>query len=361
MPQFQIDRQQFALGRIVEDGLPAAPLAPGAIRVKIERFGYSANNLTYAVTGEQLGYWGFFPAAGTDAQGWGMTPVWGFGTVAASNCPDVPVGERLFGFFPPASHVDLLAQGVKPHVLFDGSAHRAALPPAYNRYSRVAAEPGYQSAQDEARMLLTPLYLTGFAIAAWLGEQGDFGAQRVLVLSASSKTSIGLAYALAARADAPPSTGATSARNRDFVAGLGLYAETLDYDALESIDPSIPTVVVDMAGNPALRARLRSHLGAALRRSVLVGMTHWAEGIGEGTREPDTEFFFAPSHIQRLRQSWGEAAFAQRSGAFLAQSIGSSLQWLRFTRVEGLGGLADLHPAVCAGLVPPEQGLIIAP
>ncbi|MES3025785.1 MAG: DUF2855 family protein [Pseudomonadota bacterium] len=365
MSQFQIDRQQFAHSRVVEDGLAHEPLAAGTVRVRIERFGYSANNLTYAVTGDRLGYWGFFPAAAADAdaaaQTWGMTPTWGFGTVESSDCAEIPVGERLFGFFPPATHVDLLPQGIKRHVLFDGAAHRAKLPPAYNRYSRVAAEPGYDAAQDEARMLLTPLYLTGFAIAAWLGEQNDFGARRVLVLSASSKTSIGLAYALAERGDAPPVVAATSGRNRDFVAGLGLYAETVDYDSLEHLDPSIPTVVVDMAGDPALRARLRAHLGGALRRSVLVGLTHWDQGAADGEREPDSEFFFAPTHVQRFRHSWGEAAFAQRTGAFLRQSIGRSLGWLRFTRVVGLAGLAELYPAVCAGQVPPEQGLIIAP
>ncbi|PWF46034.1 DUF2855 family protein [Massilia glaciei] len=361
MSQFQIDRQNFANGRVVEDGLAEAPLAPGAARVRIERFGYSSNNLTYAVTGEMLGYWGFFPPAEADAQGWGMTPTWGFGTVEASDCAEIAVGERLFGFFAPATHVDLLPQGVKRHALFDGSAHRAHLPPAYNRYSRVAAEPGYDAAQDEARMLLTPLYITGFAIAAWLGEQGHFGARRVLLLSASSKTSIGLAYALAENGDAPPVVGATSGRNRDFVAGLGLYAETVDYDALEDLDPSIPTVVVDMAGNPALRARLHAHLGGALLRCVLVGMTHWEQGTVNGDAEADTEFFFAPTHVERFRKSWGDAVFAQRTGAFLAQSIGRSLSWLRFTRVVGLAGLAEVHPAVCAGTVPPEQGLIVAP
>ncbi|HYW57148.1 MAG TPA: DUF2855 family protein [Polaromonas sp.] len=361
MSQFQIDRQQFAHGRVVEDGLSAAPLATGAGRVRIERFAYSANNLTYAVTGEQLGYWGFFPPAGADAEGWGMTPTWGFGVVQSSNCAEVPVGERLFGFFPPATHVDLLPQGVKPHALSDGSPHRAKLPPAYNRYSRVAAEPNHDPAQDNARMLLTPLYLTGFAIAAWLSEQGDFGARRVLLLSASSKTSIGLAYALAARGDAPEIIGATSARNLDFVSSLGLYAHTVNYDTLEGLDPSIPTVVVDMAGNSELRARLRTHLGGALRRSVLVGMTHWTPGEKTDGTEPDSEFFFAPSHVQRLRQSWGEAKFAQRSGAFLLQSITLSQRWLRFTHVAGLDKLAELHPAVCSGRVAPEQGLIVAP
>ncbi|MBA3595733.1 MAG: DUF2855 family protein [Polaromonas sp.] len=76
----------------------------------------------------------------------------------ASNCAEVPVGERLFGVFPAASHIDLLPLGIKPHALSDGSVHRAKLPSAYNRYSRVAVEPTYDPAQDNARMLLTPLY-----------------------------------------------------------------------------------------------------------------------------------------------------------------------------------------------------------
>jgi hypothetical protein len=58
----------------------------------------TANNITYAVLGDELKYWQLFPAP----TGFGNIPVRGFGEVIASKHPNVPMGERLFGYFPMA-------------------------------------------------------------------------------------------------------------------------------------------------------------------------------------------------------------------------------------------------------------------
>jgi len=47
-------------------------LADGALRLKIESFSVTANNITYAVIGDMFGYWNFFPAEGA----WGVVPMW---------------------------------------------------------------------------------------------------------------------------------------------------------------------------------------------------------------------------------------------------------------------------------------------
>lgn len=54
--------------------------------------------------------WRVFPmlqAVGTPDPAWGCISVWGFGKVIESRCPDVVTGERLYGYFPMTSHVDL--------------------------------------------------------------------------------------------------------------------------------------------------------------------------------------------------------------------------------------------------------------
>ena len=63
--------------------------------MKVERFAFTANNITYALAGDQLKYWHLFPAP----QGFGNIPVWGFGDVIASKHPNISEGERLFGYF----------------------------------------------------------------------------------------------------------------------------------------------------------------------------------------------------------------------------------------------------------------------
>ena len=52
------------------------------MQLRVERFGLTANNVTYGAFGDQLGYWQFFAAP----EGWGRIPVWGFGEVVASRC-----------------------------------------------------------------------------------------------------------------------------------------------------------------------------------------------------------------------------------------------------------------------------------
>ena len=48
--------------RVVDVPLP--PLGDGALRLRMESFSVTANNVTYAVVGDAFGYWNFFPGEG---------------------------------------------------------------------------------------------------------------------------------------------------------------------------------------------------------------------------------------------------------------------------------------------------------
>lgn len=360
MQQFQVRRSNFSEHRLVD--APATALADGQVRGRIERFAYTANNVTYAAAGDTLGYWQFFPPADDSDGKWGMTPVWGFAEVSESTHPEVPVGERLFGYWPPAQEWVLQPERVGAQRLFDGAPHRAKLPPTYNAYNRVAAEPGYDSAMDAYRMLLWPLYVTSFCLCDALEQAAYYGAEQVLILSASSKTSIGLAQGLAGTVDAPAVVGVTSARNLQFVKDLGIYDQAVAYDDVAMLDGSQATAIVDMSGNSALLATLMQQFGDALKQCVLVGMTHWDAAGGQGVAaDPRSHFFFAPGHIQKRVADWGADGFADKSQAFLAAGVEQSTAWLQRTAVRGLEALAAKYPDICAGTVPPEQGLIVTP
>jgi len=160
---FQTSRNNIADSRTVK--AVVAALATGEVLMSVDHFALTANNITYGVAGDSIGYWQFFPAtdeAGASVSEWGCIPVWGFADVVVSSHPDVPVGERFYGYFPMASHVTLKPEKVSQHGMVDGAAHRAELPVVYNQYVRCSADASYVVDQEAEQMLYRPLFTTSF-------------------------------------------------------------------------------------------------------------------------------------------------------------------------------------------------------
>ena len=362
MSQFQIRKDDFLTQRLVPLGADAtnSPLAPGQIRLAVDSFSFTANNITYAAAGDMLGYWQFYPPVGEDSLGWGVIPVWGFADVVDSCCDQITVGERLFGYFPPATQVVMQPAQISEHRLMEGSAHRAELPPAYNSYTRIPKGAGFDKRSEAERMLLWPLHITSFCLWDALKEKQWHQAQQIIILSASSKTSTGLAYALANDPDAPPAVALTSSHNLPLVKQLEIYQHAIAYDQLDQINTGLPTVIVDMSGNSALLKQLAQRLGENLNYTIRVGLTHWDESQGDaGLDHAKSEFFFVPTYIQKRMQDWGPQKFSERSERFLHASAAWSRNWLKIRTVEGLSGLAKIYPDICQGKLAADEGVIV--
>jgi hypothetical protein len=125
---------------------PVHDLKTGEVLLKVDKFAFTANNVTYAAFGEAMHYWDFFPAP----EGWGRVPVWGFADVVASKHDGIAVGERVFGYLPMSTCLVVRPEHVKASGFVDASPHRAALAIVYNQYNRVAADPGYVAASSMA-------------------------------------------------------------------------------------------------------------------------------------------------------------------------------------------------------------------
>src|SRR5262249_28087296 len=64
----------------------------GEVLVKLEKFGLTSNNVTYAALGDSLPYLRFFPVFDpARAAAWGCPPVWGMARIVASNHEGLPV------------------------------------------------------------------------------------------------------------------------------------------------------------------------------------------------------------------------------------------------------------------------------
>src|SRR6202171_5626552 len=208
---FIVARHDLQQCKLIETHLPDATALPeDALLIKIDRFAFTANNITYAVLGDQLKYWQLFPAP----EDFGNIPVWGFGDVIASNHPGVAVGERLFGYFPMATHLVIEAADVSKRPLRAPAAHRQGVAPVYNAYARVGGDPAFAGRQGDYQALLRPLFMLSFLVDDFLNENAFYGARSVMLSSASSKTAFGLAHLLQ-REDIRV-IGLTSTANADY-------------------------------------------------------------------------------------------------------------------------------------------------
>lgn len=211
-------------------------------------------------------------------------------------------------------------------------------------------------------MLLSPLHLTSFCIWDALQDKDWHGAKQVIILSASSKTSTGLGYALQADKNAPTIIGVTSKRNLATVKSLKLYDQSTTYDAIGEIDSTIPTVIVDMSGNGDIMLALHTQLGDNMKWCINVGFTHWDKASPKpkkGIITERSEFFFAPGHIQKRLKEWGPAVFDQKSAAFMMKAAAKTKEWLTFKKIDGLEEMAKIHQVVCEGKIPANEGLIV--
>jgi NADPH:quinone reductase-like Zn-dependent oxidoreductase len=356
---FEVGRNDLRQTRLVRGSIDAEAAAQaGKAVLALDHFALTANNITYAAFGDQMSYWNFFPAA----DGYGRIPVWGFADVVASGVEGLAVGERVFGYFPMSSHLVVEPGRLSPKRFVDQSAHRQGLSPVYNTYERVSGDPAYAPAQEAAQMILRPLVMTSYLIADFFEDNTFFGARQVLVISASSKTSLGLAFCLKRLAAAGISViGLTSARNKAFVEGTGYYDKVVTYDAVSSLDASIPTAYVDMAGSVDLLKQIHGHFGEQIVYACRVGGTHWEDLAGRlelpGARP---KFFFAPDQIAKRHKDWGPGGLEQRFAGVWGGLLGSVDSWLKVRRVKGPEAVEAAYRDTLEGRVPPEEGLVLS-
>mgnify|MGYP000860316355 CR=1 FL=1 len=350
--------------RTLED----APLSAGQVRVAVQRFALTANNITYAAFGDAMHYWDFFP---TPDPAWGVVPVWGFGDVVQSLHPGVAVGERLYGYFPMGDQLVLQPQHLSPSGFSDSAPHRAALHGVYNQYLRCDTDPMYSRETEDLQALLRPLFTTSWLIDDFLADNAFFGCAGdaahpgvMLLSSASSKTAYGTAFMLAQRTGIRV-VGLTSPANLAFCESLGCYQQVLGYEALDTLAADTPCIYIDFAGNAGLRSAVH-HRFAQLAYSCAIGGTH-VEQLG-GARDlpgPKASLFFAPAQIKKRRTEWGAQVLAERLlqawQSFLTRVSDPQSPWLEVQQHRGPAALQAVYQAVLAGRSDPRTGHMVRP
>jgi hypothetical protein len=362
MTDFLVKRDDLRECRVAEGAAPE--IEPGQALLRIDTFGLTSNNVTYAVFGEAMNYWDFFP---TDEEGWGRVPMWGFAEVERSEADGVEAGTRLFGYLPPSSHLVVVPADAGEAGFVDASPHRAVLPSAYHRYLATSADPFYRPDTEEIQMLLRPLFFTSFLIDDQLDDEGLAARGPVLISSASSKTAIAAAFLLARR-DGVELVGLTSPRSVEFVEGLGIYDRTVAYDAIGSLERG-PATFVDIAGDGDVRRAIHSRYGDALVHSMAVGMTHWEdsgvaprEGLGADAGElpgPRPKLFFAPDRVSKRSEDWGRTGLESRVAEAWHPFCEWTAAWLETIPGEGFEAVRASYLDVLEGRVDPKHAHVL--
>ena len=363
MRQLQTLKSDLSKTRIVET--KDSDIQEEEISVSIESFAFTSNNVTYGVAGDTIGYWQFFKTIKDTNNEWGCIPVWGFAKIIKSNIEELNVGERLFGYFPPGDILNLKPVKVTDQGFADGKEHRKDLPAVYNSYLRLSGDVNYDNKLDDIRSLLFPLHITSFCICDALEYDAYFGAEQIIVISASSKTAIGLAQGLQEASSAPSIIGLTSQKNLDFVKNLRCYDEVITYDRLSDISLNLKSVMIDMVGSREILGTLHGSLADKMLKCLTVGMTHWdnevtaEDALGHAMLRERTEFFFAPAHIQKRVKDWGHEGYNQKTNEFMKTRSIQSSDWMQVKKIKGLEDFISTYEKFVSGDVNPNEGIIV--
>ena len=343
-----------------------APLRAGEVRVRIDCYAMTANNITYAVFGKPAGlfgndqgYWDFFAERDAPAR----LPVWGFATVIESAAEGIAPGDRFYGYYPMASHAVLSAGKIGAGGFTDITPRRTTLPPIYNQYQRIEALPDYRADHHDYWPIFRPLFLTGWLIADQFEDEGDYGAEQILIASASSKTAIGLGFSLAQRQGHRPQTiGLTSKANVADLDAQRIYDRVIAYEDIMTLNAGTPSALVDMAGNGAVTRAVHSHFGNNLKASIIVGKSHWDADAGEAALPgPERQGFFAPGRSQKRIADWGGPAFGQKIAEAWTGFMDVAPRLARIDKRRGGEAALAAYKEMLSGRADPKAGIVVEP
>ncbi|KAL0068332.1 hypothetical protein AAF712_004719 [Marasmius tenuissimus] len=387
---------------------PKPSLVPAYhVLLKMDRFGFSANNVTYQALGEHpsLRYYDFYPAPDNPEEKvsektHGVVPVWGFATVLVSSHPKIRAGERLYGYFAPAKYI-LLPIDPTDINKFAMYVPRPQFPPdrrLYHQIIRCSTDPLYTEDTEDLQMIYRPLFWTSYWCEDWLACSGYHGGcDNILISSASSKTAFCFAYCVRKRAAQDGSTsniriiGLTSKKNVAFTKKLGLYHEVYDYDSFTSAiqgGKGKRWIYVDVAGNDDFNRkvveRFTSGGSAELVTSISLGMSSmtpesstasgyteedaggvmnangstFGKAASKSTFWPKLERFFTPEWVEIRRKQLPLQEIFDLQKREWHTLMKECVGWIEVERIYGPQAVKKSYERIASSGVGPDKGLV---
>ncbi len=354
----EVDKTDLAHTRISDRAVKE--LRDGEVLMGIENFAFTASNIAYALHGESRKYWKFFPAANP---GWGCIPAWGFLTVEESRCVDIEPGERFFGFVPTASKWVFSPDKIDETGFNDGTMHRDLLPATYNRYHRLGADPTYRADYENQQLLFRPLFFTAFLLVRHLELNEFYGADHVVISSASCKTAMALSWLLRRRGIR--TTGLTSHSGRAFAKNSQNYDSVVLYDEVgDSLTADQTVVLVDYSGRDALCQELHDLYDDKLAFCIRAGETDWkaasSGGVCDLRESPNSMEFVTASYLENNELGINVRDMRADMSEELLEFYGNASRWIKAVRALGSEAVQECYDRVLAGKTLASEGFVLS-
>lgn len=374
-------------------------IPPNHVLLKVDRFGFSANNVTYGLLGEDphFRYFEFHNAPNTNttsSKTHGVIPVWGYATVVQSTHPRISVGERVFGYLGMSRYLLLpVDHDVNKYNFYVPRPHLPEDRRPYNQITRCAADPLYDPMREDELMIYRPLFWTSFWCEDWLHTtKVAKDTDGIIISSASAKTAYCLAFvlnlrrlygkvALPAGADwtgtggtaQPRIVGVTSKRNLEFTKSLRLYDEVFTYDQINELAKrGSRWVYVDVAGNKEFNNKVFKSFGSHIAKGVSLGMSHPSsskENESFANSNSRLEMFFMPEWLAVRRTNTSVKEITQLQFAGWDALMRTCHQWIQIERVWWSGAaiwqdnvkeVIEAYEECVSGEIGPDRGLILS-
>ena len=170
--EFLVNKNNHLVATFLDNERPISK--KNEVILKIEKYAFTSNNITYAIMGNTLGYWKFFPTK----EPYGIIPVWGFANVMSSNHENVLVGNRYYGYFPMSNYLKVSPKNIRSFGFVDDSNHRKHLPAVYNQYTKVSKN---SDQMFEYHPTIKPLFLTSFLNYYFLKDENFFDSDQIIL------------------------------------------------------------------------------------------------------------------------------------------------------------------------------------
>jgi hypothetical protein len=118
-----------------------------------------------------------------------------------------------------------------------------------------------------------------------------------------------------------------------------------------------------MSGSPTVVRSVHERYGDDLRRSMIVGITHWEDRVGstDPMPGPPQTMFFAPSQIEKRHADWGDGVVEGKLGEQWGPFIRQVSDWVTIEHAHGPDGVAEVYVETLEGNTSPDIARVLHP